>query len=132
MYKAPSQCPTCGHILDIRELHCQECDTTIRGRWSLGIFDRLTTDQQTFLRLFVRSRGNLSEVERSLGVSYPTVRAKLEEVIEALQDEPAPTPEATRQETRDDILKAVAAGRLSVEDGLARIRALETRKENLR
>lgn len=130
MYKAPSHCPTCGHVLDIRELSCQECDTTIRGRWSLGIFDRLTTDQQTFLRLFVRSRGNLSEVERSLGVSYPTVRAKLEEVIEALQDEPAPTPEATRQETRDDILQAIAAGRLNVEDGLARIRALETRKEN--
>jgi len=130
VYKAPSHCPTCGHVLDIRELSCQECDTTIRGRWSLGIFDRLTTDQQTFLRLFVRSRGNLSEVERSLGVSYPTVRAKLEEVIEALQDEPAPTPEATRQETRDDILQAIAAGRLNVEDGLARIRALETRKEN--
>ena len=130
MYKAPSHCPTCGHVLDIRELSCQECDTTIRGRWSLGVFDRLTTDQQTFLRLFVRSRGNLSEVERSLGVSYPTVRAKLEEVIVALQEEPAPTPDAPRQETRDDILQAIAAGRLNVEDGLARIRALETRKEN--
>lgn len=132
MYKAPSQCPTCGHVLNIRELSCQECDTTIRGRWSLGVFDRLTADQQTFLRLFVRSRGNLSEVERSLGVSYPTVRAKLEEVIEALQDEPAPAPvpEAPQQETRDDILHAIAAGRLSVEDGLARMRALETRKEN--
>jgi hypothetical protein len=130
VYKAPSHCPTCGHVLDIRELNCQECDTTIRGRWSLGVFGRLTADQQTFLRLFVRSRGNLSEVERSLGVSYPTVRAKLEEVIEALQDEPAPTPETSRQETRDDILQAISAGRLSVEEGLARLRALETRTEN--
>jgi hypothetical protein len=116
-------------VLEIQELHCQECDTTIRGRWSLGVFDRLTADQQTFLRLFVRSRGNLSEVERSLGVSYPTVRAKLEEVIEALQDEPAPAPATPRQESRDDVLQAIAAGRLSVEDGLARIRALETGKE---
>lgn len=131
MYKAPTHCPTCGHVLDIRELHCQECDTSIRGRWSLGVFGRLTADQQTFLRLFVRSRGNLSEVERSLGVSYPTVRAKLEEVIEALQDEPAPAPmtDAPREETRDDILQAIAAGRLGVEDGLARLRAAEARKE---
>ncbi|HEX7103938.1 MAG TPA: DUF2089 domain-containing protein [Nitrolancea sp.] len=131
MYKAPSHCPTCGHVLDIRELNCQECDTTIRGHWSLGVFARLTADQQTFLRLFVRSRGNLSEVERSLGVSYPTVRAKLEEVIEALQDEPAPAPmtDAPREETRDDILQAIAAGRLGVEDGLARLRAAEARKE---
>lgn len=132
MYKVPSQCPTCGHVLHIRELNCQECDTTIRGRWSLGVFDRLTTDQQTFLRLFVRSRGNLSEVERSLGVSYPTVRAKLEEVIEALQDEPIPVPEAPRQETRDEILQAIAARELNVEDGLQRIRTLETGKERNR
>jgi hypothetical protein len=130
VYKAPSHCPTCGHVLDIRELNCQECDTTIRGRWSLGVFGRLTADHQTILRLFVSSRGNLSEVERSLGVSYPTVRAKLEEVIEALQDEPAPMPETSRQETRDDILQAISAGRLSVEEGLARLRALETRTEN--
>jgi len=114
-------------------LSCRECDTTLRGRWELGIFDRLTPDQQTFLRIFVRSRGNLSEVERSLGVSYPTVRAKLEEVIEALQEAPTtelPRAESPRVETRDEILKQIAGGRLSVEDGLARIRALESRKEN--
>jgi hypothetical protein len=114
--------------LEIRELSCHECDTSIRGRWQMGVFDRLTADQQTFLRIFVRSRGNLSEVERSLGVSYPTVRAKLEEVIEALQEEPAAEP--PRVETRDDILRQIASGRLSVEDGLSRIRALESRKEN--
>ena len=130
MYKSPSQCPTCGHELDIRELSCHECNTSIRGRWSLGVFGRLTADQQTFLRIFVRSRGNLSEVERSLGVSYPTVRAKLEEVIEALQEDAVA--EAPPVETRDEILKQIASGRLSVEDGLARIRSLETRKGNNR
>lgn len=130
MYKSPSHCPTCGHELEIRELSCHECNTSIRGRWSLGVFGRLTDDQQTFLRIFVRSRGNLSEVERSLGVSYPTVRAKLEEVIEALQEDAVV--EAPPVETRDEILKQIASGRLSVEDGLARIRSLETRKGNSR
>jgi hypothetical protein len=129
VYKSPSHCPTCGHELEIRELSCHECNTSIRGRWSLGVFDRLTDDQQTFLRIFVRSRGNLSEVERSLGVSYPTVRAKLEEVIEALQEETAAEPPI---ETRDEVLQQIASGRLSVEDGLARIRALEARKGNSR
>jgi hypothetical protein len=47
-------------------------------RWLASPFSRLSADQEAFLALFVRSRGNLSEVERALGVSYPTVRAKLE------------------------------------------------------
>ena len=126
MYKSPSHCPTCGHVLEVRELSCRECETSIRGRWSLGVFDRLTDDQQTFLRIFVRSRGNLSEVERSLGVSYPTVRSKLEEVIEALADEPVVEPPPVP--TRDEILQQIASGHMSVEDGLARISSLETRK----
>ena len=124
MYTAPTSCPTCGHELEIRELSCPSCQTTIRGRWSAGPFGRLTDDQQTFLRIFVRSRGNLSEVERSLGVSYPTVRAKLEEIIELMQEEQVV--ETPRAETRDDILRQIAEGTLSVDEGMARIRDLKS------
>ncbi len=124
MYTSPSSCPTCGHELEIRELSCPSCHTTVRGRWSAGVFGRLTEDQQTFLRIFVRSRGNLSEVERSLGVSYPTVRAKLEEIIELMQDDPAP--EAGSSESRDDVLRQIAEGKLSVDEGMARIRGMNS------
>ncbi len=119
MYRAPQQCPTCGQSLEIRELACPACATVVRGRWSTSPFSRLSPDQQAFLALFVRSRGNLSEVERALGVSYPTVRAKLEEVIAALEEpEPAPRPQATRSE----ILERVARGELSPAEALALLR----------
>ncbi len=124
MYTSPSSCPTCGHELEIRELSCPSCQTTVRGRWSAGVFGRLTEEQETFLRIFVRSRGNLSEVERSLGVSYPTIRAKLEEIIELLQDDPAP--EVTPAETRDDVLRQIAEGKLTVDEGMARIRGMNS------
>lgn len=130
MYPAPSNCPTCGHALDVRELHCPDCDTTVRGRWTPSVFQRLTEDQQTFLRIFVRSRGNLSEVERSLGVSYPTVRAKLEEIIELLQETPAPQPAPS--ETRDEVLRLIASGRLSVDEGLERLQRIGSKGVEIR
>ena len=119
MYRAPQQCPTCGQSLEIRELVCPACATVVRGRWAASPFSRLSADQQAFLALFVRSRGNLSEVERALGVSYPTVRAKLEEIIAALEEpEPVPRPLATRSE----VLERVARGELSPAEALALLR----------
>ncbi len=130
MYLSPSNCPTCGHHLDVRELHCPECDTTVRGQWESNVFGRLTDDQQNFLRIFVRSRGNLSEVERTLGVSYPTIRAKLEEVIALLED--APVEEAPSPTTRDEVLRQIASGRLGVNEGLSRLQQLSAREEGNR
>jgi hypothetical protein len=72
------------------------------------------------LTIFIRSRGNLSEVERALGVSYPTVRAKLEEIIATL-DQPAPPP-AAPVDDRASILDAIARGEIDVDTGLARLR----------
>jgi hypothetical protein len=119
MYRAPQQCPTCGQSLEIRELACPACATVVRGRWMASPFSRLSADQQAFLALFVRSRGNLSEVERALGVSYPTVRAKLEEIIAALEEsEPVVHPPAPRSE----ILERVARGELRPAEALALLR----------
>ena len=77
-------CPSCGGRIEIGEVHCTRCDTQVRARYRPCDFCTLTEEQSTFLRIFVLSRGNLSEVEKRLGVSYPTVRAKLDEVIERL------------------------------------------------
>lgn len=101
----------------------------IRGRFSQetsSSYGKLTAEQDAFLRLFVLSRGNLSDVERSLGVSYPTVRGKLDDLIEAFSDilkssgneshaVAAPEPSLTRAE----ILQRVADGRLGTEEGMA-------------
>src|SRR5919206_927186 len=89
--KILESCPSCGGELEIRELRCAWCETEIRSYFKPCDFCRLSEEQSTFLRLFVTSRGNLSEVEKRLGVSYPTVRAKLDEVIARLAPaEPRP------------------------------------------
>jgi hypothetical protein len=128
MYRAPDQCPTCHSSLTIRELGCQVCGTSLRGNWAGNPFSKLNDEQQAFLSLFVRSRGNLSEVERALGVSYPTVRAKLEEIIDVLEPEdPAaaePEPSRGRAPDRQDVLGRVASGELRVQDALEQLRRL--------
>lgn len=129
MFQAPGRCPTCEVQLGIRELGCPECGTTVRGNWVSSPFQRLTTEQQSFLILFVRSRGNLSEVERALGVSYPTVRAKLEELIGVMADLPAESqPDANRASStpsRRDVLDRVARGELTSSEALQLLRPPE-------
>src|SRR5579884_3696469 len=82
--KVLESCPSCGGELEITEVRCTRCETQVRARYRPCDFCNLSEEQRTFLRLFLTSRGNLSEVEKRLGVSYPTVRAKLHEVIGAL------------------------------------------------
>jgi hypothetical protein len=126
MTQAPGQCPTCQERLGIRELGCVQCGTTVRGTWDAAPFQRLSTDQQSFLILFVRSRGNLSEIERALGVSYPTVRAKLEELISSLEDAtPVPAVEQPGEPvTRRDVLDRVAKGEIAANDALELLKRL--------
>jgi hypothetical protein len=104
----------------------------LRGRFEsggVGPFSLLNDDQLAFLRLFVVSRGNLSDIERTLGVSYPTVRAKLDDVIAAVSaSEPGPAADGSQPNTQDapaepltrrEILARVADGRLSPQEGMA-------------
>lgn len=84
--KMLESCPSCGGGLEITEVECTQCDTQVRSRYRPGPFSTLSEEQTTFLHIFVTSRGNLSDVEKRLGVSYPTVRAKLDEVIQRLNE----------------------------------------------
>jgi hypothetical protein len=117
----------------VRELYCPTCEIQLRGRFEAGgagPFSRLSGDQLAFLGLFVTSRGNLSDIERTLGVSYPTVRAKLDDLIAAVQaSEPGPGPAPAERTAADDvpsepftrreILARVSDGRLSPQEGMA-------------
>src|SRR3954466_12001750 len=119
-----STCPVCSHELSVTRLNCGECGTTLEGSFSVGRFGRLTRDQLTLLESFLRSRGNLREMERELGISYPTVRSRVEALVRALgfgpradadaPDEPPPAPATGR--TREDILGAVPRHEMSAED----------------
>ena len=80
----PGSCPICGTRLEVQRLHCPHCGTALEGRFALCSFCSLTLEQRQFAELFIVARGNLREMERMLGMSYPAVRARLESVIEAL------------------------------------------------
>ena len=77
-------CPSCGKSLRPVRLACNACGTTVEGDFELPDLAKLPLEHQEFVKVFLLARGNISEVERLLGVSYPTVRNRLDAVLEAL------------------------------------------------
>ncbi|MCX5786012.1 MAG: DUF2089 domain-containing protein [Elusimicrobia bacterium] len=80
----PNKCPSCEGKLVITELCCSECKTSIKGVFDLPEFSLLSHEEEYFLRVFLAARGNIKEVERQLGISYPTVKSKLENMLSKL------------------------------------------------
>ncbi len=78
------QCPVCGETLEATVLYCRTCDTEIHGHFTLGRFGQLTSEQLHFAETFIRCEGKITRVEDELGISYPTVRNRLNELIHAL------------------------------------------------
>jgi len=83
-HDAIATCPICSGELAVTRLHCRSCGTTLEGDFNVGRFARLSRDQFALLESFLRSRGNLKEMERELGISYPTVRARVDSLLRAL------------------------------------------------
>lgn len=69
----------------MRRLRCQQCETEVEGFYPLPALASLPTDDQDFIQEFVKASGSLKEMARILGVSYPTVRNRLDEVIEKVK-----------------------------------------------
>jgi hypothetical protein len=131
-----STCPVCSGELAVTRLHCRSCGTTLEGEFSVGRFGRLTREQLALLESFLRSRGNLRDMERELGISYPTVRSRVEALVRALgfgpradSDEAAadeaaagPTPDAGA--ARQAILERLARREMTADEAAAAIRSL--------
>lgn len=124
VYPVPGQCPVCGEPMTITRLHCHRCDVAIEGRFSMGRLALLTPEQLEFVETFLRCEGKLKRVGDELGVSYPTVRSRLDEVITAMgyelpnserDDEDDP---AQQSETRRQVLDDLAAGRITSEEAV--------------
>ena len=110
-----AKCPICAEALTVTRLECGACGTRIEGSFGLGRFHRLSVEQLEFLETFIKARGNFKDVERELGMSYPTVRSRLDAVIRALgfPSQAEPDREAER---RKEILRELAEGRIAAED----------------
>ena len=131
-------CPVCTGELTITRLHCRSCGTALEGEFGVGRFGRLDREQMALLESFLRSRGNLKEMERELGISYPTVRGRVDALVRALgfgdetasegddfaaleegSDESA-DPEAERR----TILERLARREIGAEEAASALRAL--------
>lgn len=83
-YKILSKCPVCGSNLKAIKLRCSGCGTVVENEFFFSKFEYLNNEQLNFIEIFLKCRGNIKDVERELKISYPTVRAKLDDVIEAI------------------------------------------------
>jgi hypothetical protein len=127
MLKLFEKCPACGKSIVITELKCPHCNLVMQGEFTGGAFSALSEDQFTFIRAFLKVRGNLSELEKVLGISYPTIRNKLDEintVLELAEAQPAATA-PTGGNDRKAILQQVSEGRLSTAEALQRIKEIK-------
>jgi hypothetical protein len=125
--RAPHQvltrCPVCGDEMRIVRLQCESCDSVLEGNFTLGRLQRLTREQVQFVELFIKCRGKIKDVEEELGVSYPTVVARLNEVVQAMGFEVRPE-DADAAGRRQGILDELAAGTITAAEAAARLRAL--------
>lgn len=119
MKKVISRCPVCGRELTVTRLQCGSCDTAIENSFKLSKFDYLSDEELYFTETFLRCRGNIKEVEKVLGISYPTVRSKLDGVIKKLGYETSPDERAAKKE---EILKALESGDITVEQAIAQLK----------
>ena len=121
-------CPVCSNELAVTRLHCRSCGTSLEGEFSVGRFGRLSREQLTLLESFLRSRGNLRDMERELGISYPTVRSRVEALVRALgfgpRSESDGATESAPVRDRDEILEALARHEMTAEDAATAIRSL--------
>ncbi|KOA19840.1 hypothetical protein CLHOM_19290 [Clostridium homopropionicum DSM 5847] len=113
-YKVLSKCPVCSSNLKVTKLKCNRCGTIIENEFELSKFAYLTSEQLEFAEVFIKSRGNIKDVEKEMGISYPTVRAKLDDVILALGYSLNKKPKVTNKEVLDMLEK----GEISPEEAL--------------
>jgi hypothetical protein len=129
-----STCPVCAGELAVTRLHCSTCGTTLEGDFSVGRFGRLSREQLTILESFLRSRGNLRDMERELSISYPTVRSRVEALVRALgfgpRDGDPAAPEADVDDEpdaklgRQEILERLARHEIGADEAADMIRSL--------
>ena len=131
----PNKCLLCSGELEVTEIHCVQCDVQMHGQFALAPYRNLDAEQIRFLETFLRCRGVIRDMEAALGISYPTVRARLDALLtslgfdggpfaEAPAPPPAPMTTAQKAARRKEILAAIESGTLDADAGLTALQAL--------
>ncbi|MEZ0536439.1 DUF2089 domain-containing protein [Caldicellulosiruptoraceae bacterium PP1] len=112
-YKLIKKCPICSSEMKITRLKCNSCGTSIENEFDIPDFYKLSPEQLYFVEVFLKCRGNIKEVERELKISYPTVRSRLDEILEILgllEKSSIPNPK--------DIVEMLEKGEISPDDAI--------------
>ena len=138
-----SRCPFCDGDLEITHLQCKACDTGIDSSLTIPSFFRLPNHLQLFVLVFLRCRGNIREVEKELGISYPTVCKRLDLVNELLEGRsPAESAEQSSGDiaispqkqkvtiSRERVLEQVEQGALSAREAAQLLRELKSQNSS--
>ncbi len=121
-FKAPNCCPVCSRELMISSLSCNHCQTRIEGSFSSCKFCRLPVEQQEFIEVFLKCRGSIKDVEKELGISYPTVRNRLDGVIQALGYRVQKQDDGEDKISKQEILEALEKGEISTQEAARLLR----------
>lgn len=119
MYKVITSCPVCNKKMKATRLNCSSCKTVIENEFEFSKFDYLSKDQLRFIEVFIMCRGNIKDVERELGISYPTVRAKLDEVINSLGYKSI---SKSLKTSTSDVINALEKGEISPQEAIERMK----------
>lgn len=116
------KCPVCGQELEAVRLHCQNCQTSIEGRFTLSRLSRIDNEQLRFVETFLKVRGNIREMERELGISYPTVRNRLDAILQAMGYAVEPSRSEETTDRRREVLDQLQSGQISAEEAVRLLR----------
>src|SRR5579862_2209935 len=114
-----NQCPYCGSGMTVTQMTCGHCRVSIAAAFPMSRLGSLPVEHQRFIEMFMLAGGNLKEIAEQVGVSYPTIRSRLDKVIESLRGEIAKT-----QRVRGSVLDAVEPGKTSAENAARLIKRI--------
>lgn len=120
MNPLPTRCPFSGGDIVVTRFYCPDVDISVDGRFAVNIpFAQLSAEQLQFVELFLRSEGKLSRMESELGISYPTVRSRLHDIIRALGYEPGKEePAPMNEDVRKQVLAELDAGQITFDEAM--------------
>ncbi len=131
----PNKCPLCSGALEVTEASCLDCGVQMRGHFALAPYRNLDAEQLRFLETFLRCRGVIRDVEAALGISYPTVRGRLDALLSALgfsgeaqPAQPAPLTSEEKAARRREILSAIQNGTMDADAGLTALQELSSER----
>lgn len=110
-------CPICNSQFKVSKLSCNHCHSSLEGSFELSKFDYLNAEQKLFAEIFIKNRGNIKEIEKELGISYPTVRKNLDSIILALGYN-LTSEEADDNSNRKEILDKLNRGEISADEAV--------------